>query len=192
MRRPSAQSSRTPNNKTGFHVVLMSFSGLSINERGQRAKCFFGHLGARQSNGSQSRLSELTQVNIVKANQGNVFGDPQFRVVYGAQRSDGSQVIGCQDGCGWFRKREQAFHRYFASVNFMVPYLDQGLILEQSKVSERFEEGCTPSKRRAQCQWTADETNSLVPQLNQVRHCCTNAFPIVHSDIADAGAGFAS
>ena len=91
-RRPSAQSSRTSNNEVGFHVVLVSLPGLSINEGGQRVKCLFGHLGARQSNGSKSGLSELTQINIVKANQGNVFWDPQFRVVYCSQRADGRQL----------------------------------------------------------------------------------------------------
>src|SRR5438309_5743583 len=126
-----------------FHVVLVPLLGLSINEGGQRVKCFFGHLGARQSNGSESRLSELAQINIVKANQGNVLGDPQIRVVYGAQRADGSQVVGCQDGCGSFRKSEQSFHRCLASVNFVVAYLDQSLIRKESKVSERLDRKST-------------------------------------------------
>src|SRR6478672_1280018 len=98
---------------------------LFSNEFFEGSKRGDGELRARKPDGGEGRMSEVSEGDIVKANQGNITGNVEAGIANGAERANGREIIGSDYSGGRLRQPEKIAHRKYATFNAMIAFFDE-------------------------------------------------------------------
>ena len=81
-------------NQAGADFNPAAFAPRTIDRIVQSVEGFSAQFVARKTNGSERGLGELTELDIVKAHDRNIFGHVQAGAADGAECADGREIVG--------------------------------------------------------------------------------------------------
>src|SRR5262245_27221724 len=146
-------------------------------------------LFGRLIDGGQRRRGISRERNVVESDDGDVFGNAQAGVPYGADRAHGREIVAREDGGRALLEREQSLHPGIAVVLRRIARSelrgradDQLFIYRQVAFAQGVQIALITPQPRPVYRREADEVDAPVPQSDQVLDGLVCALPMVRGD----------
>ena len=158
------------------------------------AQCCEG--GTRQAeaghpDGGERWDSDLGDVDVIEANDGDIVGYAEAGAVKLMEHADGCHVVGAHDGCWAGIGGEELLHSCNTALEGVVPFDEPFGMRRDAALFERIGEGGNAGLGGVEMKRTGDESDISVAQSAKVLYALPDAVVIVHFEHADAGAFWA-
>jgi hypothetical protein len=114
--------------------------------------------------GGQRRLRVSAEFDVIEADNGDIFGDPQASFMYGSHRTNRRQIVRGQNS-GWvFTRGKNPPHSGMAAFHAMIAFLHQVRFASEAVPPEELGESLRADLGRTQPQRPADERDALMAE----------------------------
>src|ERR1700755_439506 len=119
-----------------------------------------GNCGTREADGGQGRVQEGADLDVIEADDGDIFRDAQVAPMEPSDGPDGSEIIRGDDCGGTVVQRKEALHGLTSAIDAVVANFNQRFVTAEAPALERGEQCMAASARRRQVHGAADERDA--------------------------------